>query len=85
MCSLCHTPQPSHQVSLFTAPRAGDAGKDGNTVGTYICSDLSCSIIIRIVPPASDMQPDPSEIVARRSEGLVKRLDSFVDGVLRTA
>jgi hypothetical protein len=85
MCSLCHTPQPSHQVSLFTAPRAGDAGKDGNTVGTYICSDLACSIIIRIVPPPSDMQPDPSEIVARRSEGLLKRLDSFVDGVLRTA
>lgn len=83
MCSLCHTPQPGHQVSLFAAPRAGDAGKDGNTVGTYICSDLACSIIIRIVPPPSDMQPNPSEIVARRSTGLSSRLDSFVDGVLR--
>jgi hypothetical protein len=85
MCSLCHTPQPGHQVSLFTAPRAGEAGKDGNTVGTYICSDLACSIMIRIVPPASDMQPDPAEIVARRSAGLAMRLDNFVGGVLRAA
>jgi hypothetical protein len=85
MCSLCHTPQPGHQVSLFTAPRAGDAGKEGNTIGTYICSDLACSIIIRIVPPPSDLQPDPSALVARRSAGLSARLDNFVGGVLRTA
>lgn len=85
MCSLCHTPQPGHQVSLFTAARAGDAGKDGNTVGTYICSDLACSIMIRIVPPPSDLQPDPAGVVARRAAGLARRLDSFVDGVLRTA
>jgi hypothetical protein len=85
MCSLCHTPQPGHQVSLFTAPRAGEAGRDGNTVGTYICSDLACSILIRIVPPASDLQPDPAELVARRAAGLSVRLGNFVGGVLRTA
>ncbi|MEP6479266.1 MAG: FBP domain-containing protein [Rhodoglobus sp.] len=85
MCSLCHTPQPGHQVSLFTAARAGEAGEHGNTVGTYICSDLACSIMIRIVPPPSDLQPHPEEIVARRSAGLFKRVDSFIDGVLKPA
>src|SRR5690606_19686626 len=49
MCSLCRTMQPSGQVTLFSAQRAGQAGRDGNTVGTYICDDLSCSHLIRIL------------------------------------
>ncbi len=60
MCSLCRTHQPGSQVSLFTVPKAGQAGLNGNTIGTYICSDLSCSTIIRIVPPPSDLQPRPT-------------------------
>ena len=82
MCSLCHTPQPAQQVSLFTAPRAGEAGRNGNTVGTYICADLACSIIIRIAPPASDLHPAPEEIIASRAAGLTARLDAFVGRVL---
>jgi hypothetical protein len=85
MCSLCHTPQPGYQVSLFTAARAGEAGRDGNTVGTYLCADLACSIIIRIVSPPSDLQPDPSLVVARRADGLQKRVESFIDSVLKNA
>ena len=33
MCSFCRTPQPSDQVTLFSAARAGQSGRDGNTVG----------------------------------------------------
>ena len=44
MCSLCHSPQPATQVRLFTAPKAGDAGANGDTIGTYICEDLACSL-----------------------------------------
>ena len=82
MCSLCQTPRPAGQVSLFSAPRAGESGRDGNTVGTYICSDLACSLTIRIVPPAHDMQPDPAEIVERRIATLQTRLGAFTDTVL---
>jgi len=82
MCSLCQTQQPANQVSLFSAPRAGDAGRDGNTVGTYICADLACSLTIRIVPPKADMQPDPAEIVERRISTLQVRLGAFTDSVL---
>jgi FBP C-terminal treble-clef zinc-finger len=85
MCSLCRTPQPADQVSLFTAPRAGEAGRNGNTVGTYICADLACSILIRIAPPASDMHPAPEEIIASRAAGLTARLDAFVGQVLATS
>lgn len=85
MCSLCRTPQPSDQVTLFSAPRAGQAGRDGNTVGTYVCDDLACSHIIRILPPPQPMQPDPAEIVERRAAALLERVISFTAGVMRTA
>jgi hypothetical protein len=85
MCSLCRTPQPADQVALFSAPRAGEAGRNGNTVGTYICADLACSLIIRITPPKMPMQPDPAEIVARRAEGLLTRVTSFTADIMKTA
>jgi hypothetical protein len=86
MCSLCSTMQSGSQVTLFAAPRAGQAGREGNTVGTYICADLACSHIIRIVPPkSSDLHPDPAEVVAKRSAKLLDRLESFADQVMRPA
>ncbi|WP_405815517.1 FBP domain-containing protein [Streptomyces sp. NBC_01390] len=46
MCSMCLT---SHTggVSLMVARKAGKAGKQGNSVGAYICGDLSCSLYVR--------------------------------------
>jgi hypothetical protein len=81
MCSLCHTTQPRTQVSLFSAPKAGAAGERGDTLGTYICDDLACSHIIRMGP--AHLQA-PAEI-SRRSEGLLKRVQSFTADVMRTA
>lgn len=85
MCSLCRITQPSNQVTLFSAPRAGQAGRDGNTVGTYICDDLACSHLIRILPPASDMQPSPEKVLAARIETLLSRVEAFTADVMRTA
>lgn len=47
MCRICLTGHASSGVTLFSAPRAGAAGRDGNTVGLYICSDLACSLYVR--------------------------------------
>jgi len=85
MCSLCRTPQPSQQVRLFSAPKAGQAGRDGNTIGTYICADLACSLLIRITPPASATQPDPAAIVQAKADGLLSRVRSFTADVMKTA
>lgn len=82
MCSLCHMPQPGPQVALFSAPRSGEAGRKGDTVGTYICADLGCSAIIRIAPPAAPMQLAPEEVVQRRIEGLRDRVEAFTASVL---
>ncbi len=83
LCALCHTHQPAPQVSLFVAPKAGEAGKRGNTVGTYLCADLSCSTIIRITPRASAEQPNPESIVAHKASGMHQRLESFSKRVLQ--
>jgi hypothetical protein len=81
MCSLCHSPQPATQVRLFTAPKAGEAGLNGNTLGTYICEDLACSLLIRVAPP----HLNPPEQIARRSAGLAERVQGFTANVMKTA
>jgi hypothetical protein len=85
MCSLCHTPQPATQVLLFSAPRGGRAGRDGNSIGTYICADLSCSIMIRIFPGMSELRLMRDELIERRSLGLGQRVDAFTSRILETA
>ena len=85
MCSLCHTPQPSTQVVMFGAAKGGEAGLDGNSVGTYICADLGCSIMIRIIPGTSELNLTRDDLVAHRSAGLRHRLQNFTANVLDLA
>lgn len=85
MCALCRTPQPSDQVTMFSAPKAGESGRNGNSVGTYICNDLACSTIIRMLPAAHPMQPSPDEVLATRSRGLVERVENFTASVMDNA
>ncbi|MHC3467285.1 FBP domain-containing protein [Streptomyces sp. 7R007] len=47
MCSLCLTTHPRGGVSLMTARKAGQAGREGNSVGLYMCADLACSLYLR--------------------------------------
>ena len=86
--STCHSvlvEKDGDQVRLFTAARSGESGRNGNTVGTYICADLACSLIIRITPPASVMQPDPAAVVAARAEGLYTRVRNFTADIMKSA
>ncbi|WP_026123009.1 FBP domain-containing protein [Nocardiopsis halotolerans] len=47
MCSVCLTTHPGQGVSLLAAPKAGKSGRDGNTVGLYMCTDFACSLYVR--------------------------------------
>jgi len=85
ICSLCNTPQPANQVTMFSATRAGEAGMRGDSVGTYICADLACSLLIRIAPPQFEMQPSPDEVVASRASALEARVLAFTERVLQAA
>jgi hypothetical protein len=82
MCSLCRSARPSDRVTMFSAPRAGRAGQDGNTVGTYICDDLECSHVLRQLPPATATR-SPAQLLAERTEGLTARLAAFTANVMR--
>jgi len=83
LCNVCHTMQPADQVSLFSARKAGDAGMRGDTVGTYLCADLSCHENVRLAAPLA-----PNEVrasVDARIDGTRQRAESFVERVLESA
>ena len=76
LCALCHTQQPAPQVSLFVAPKTGEEGAKGNTVGTYLCADLSCSAMIRMVVEVPGARP-AGDLLARKSDSIRQRLENF--------
>ncbi|MEW2498472.1 FBP domain-containing protein [Streptomyces nodosus] len=80
MCSLCLTTHPGSGVSLMTARKAGAAGREGNSVGVYMCTDLACSLYVRgkKVPEAGGRFEESlttEEQIART----VGNLSSFLD------
>lgn len=81
LCDLCHTAHQVTDVALFAARRAGAAGKAGNTVGTYICADLACSLYLRGLRELDVPQGEtaPPQV---RAERLNSRLEGFVSRVL---
>src|SRR3954453_17211246 len=81
MCLLCQTGQSGDAVSLFTARRTGEAGRNGNTVGTYMCADLACSRRVRTEIPPWLLERNPAEVVAERAADLRERVRGFVDAV----
>ena len=85
MCLLCHEVQSAGSVSLFTARRVGEAGRKGDTVGTYICADLDCAHRAREVPMTARHWDEELQAVAvaERAEGLRRRLAAFTADVLR--
>lgn len=70
---------------MFSAALAGEAGRRGDSVGTYICADLACSLLIRIAPPSPEWMPDVDEVIARRAAGLSQRVTSFGGRVVASA
>jgi len=80
LCDLCNTAHHLTDVALFAARRAGSAGRDGNTVGMYICADLACSLYVRglrelDVPQGETVTPEVRAVrLAARLEGFVNRV-----------
>jgi hypothetical protein len=82
-CNVCRTMQPADQVSLFSARKAGDAGARGDSVGTYLCTDLSCHENVRLAAPLA-----PNEVrtsVDARIDGTRQRAESFIERVVEVS
>ncbi|MCY7402800.1 MAG: FBP domain-containing protein [Nocardioides sp.] len=77
LCTLCLTAH-SGGVSLMVAPRAGKSGQRGNSVGTYICADLACSLYIRGKRETGTAVMHETLTLDQRIERLLGNLGDFV-------
>ena len=82
MCLLCRSTHPGDAVSLFTARRAGEAGRNGDTVGTYVCADLGCAARARTEIPPWLHDRDPLLVGEERVAELRGRVGEFLAAVL---
>lgn len=78
LCELCRDVFSKEEVYLWVAKRAGQSGRDGNTLGTLICADFVCSSNVRKEPPVSEINPDPAAVVLRQIAGLQERTSRFL-------
>ncbi len=70
MCRVCLTEHGGAGVTLFAAPLAGASGRQGNSVGEYLCTDLACPLYLR-------GKRQPKMRLVRREETLT--LDERID------
>ncbi|MEZ0075511.1 FBP domain-containing protein [Planotetraspora sp. GP83] len=83
MCSVCLTTHPGSGVSLMTARRAGQAGRDSNSVGVYVCSDLACSLYVRGMKiPELGGRLEGSLTLEEQIDRTRARLSAFLDKVM---
>ncbi|SFN90481.1 FBP C-terminal treble-clef zinc-finger [Pseudonocardia ammonioxydans] len=85
MCALCRTTHSVGGVALFAAARAGSKGRQGDTVGTYICADLACAEHVRQEHATAALRPTPGTTVDERRTGLQERAAEFVATVTGAA
>ncbi|RCG26895.1 FBP domain-containing protein [Sphaerisporangium album] len=83
MCSMCLTTHTSGGVALMTARRTGEAGRQGNSVGQYLCVDLACSLYTRGKREAAGGGViDESLTVEEKVARIRANLHSFLDKVV---
>ncbi|MFE6778877.1 FBP domain-containing protein [Streptomyces sp. NPDC057702] len=86
ICSLCLTSHAGSGVTLLAARRAGAAGRQGNTVGAYICADLSCSLYVRGKKKLELAQRfEETLTLDEQIERLVTNAEAFLAQVFRQA
>lgn len=81
VCSVCVSAHSGQGVALFVAPRAGASGRQGNTVGTYMCADLACPLYVRGKKLTDLGVQFETLTVEERVERMMVNLDLFVDRV----
>ena len=79
LCSLCLTTHPGGGVALMTGRKAGDAGRQGNSAGLYLCSDLACSLYIRRVKsPGAGSRMEETLSVDQQIGRMSGKLEEFL-------
>ncbi|MBB5117538.1 FBP domain-containing protein [Streptomyces eurocidicus] len=85
ICSICLTGHVASGVSLLAARKVGPSGRDGNTVGAYMCADLACPLYVRGKrKPLLTARYQESLTEEERLTRMAVNLDDFLDKVFRT-
>ena len=78
ICTICKTTRTGGGVALLSARRAGESGRNGNTVGQYICSDLACSLYVRGKKISAGSLLDETLDLDARVERVRRGVDAFL-------
>jgi len=86
VCAWCHDITAT-DATLYVARRAGADGRAGNTVGTLVCAEFTCSANVRRPPSSAEVGTDLESVreqfTRERTAGLRERSARFVEEVLR--
>ncbi|MFI6285982.1 FBP domain-containing protein [Streptomyces sp. NPDC051018] len=79
ICNVCLTGHASSGVSLLVAPLAGERGRQGSSVGLYLCADLACSLYIRGIrqPKLRFVRNEESLTVDEKITRVMGNLEAF--------
>lgn len=80
-CSWCEDTQLPNDVVFFSARRAGDAGRKGDTLGTLVCANFECSVNVRRRAPMSYVGFDVDAERERRIRALRDHVAAFAERV----
>jgi hypothetical protein len=81
-CSWCQDVRLPNDVVLYSAKRAGAAGRKGDTVGTLVCEAFQCSHNVRRTPPVAYLGFDVEAARQERIRTLRERAAGFAAAVL---
>jgi len=84
-CSWCRDVKLPNEVVLYSAQRAGAAGRNGDTVATWVCDEFQCSANVRKLPSMAYIGFDVDAARLDRIEMLRQRSAGFVAEVLNAA
>lgn len=82
MCALCEDITEVSDVAMFSAKMAGAAGRNGDTLGTLIHADFSCSKHARRFPSRLEGQENPQDFIEERTARLREHAERFAVRVL---
>lgn len=87
MCAWCRD-LASVEATLYVTRRGGAAGRAGNTIGTLICENFTCSANVRRPPTSAEsgsgIESIADQVVADRIAGLRERSTQFLRDVTAT-
>ncbi|MEP6479434.1 MAG: FBP domain-containing protein [Rhodoglobus sp.] len=81
-CSWCQDVTLPNDVVFFGARRAGNAGRNGNTLGILVCENFECSANVRKAPPMAYLGFDVQAAREARILSLRERSSAFAAAVL---